>query len=190
MSDITQILQAVKMGEDAGERLWPMVYDELRKLAAHKLSSEAAGHTLQATALVHEAWLRLGGGKIGQAAQSWENRAHFFSAAAQAMRRILIDSARRKETQKRIPGEQRVDLNDVDVAAKADDTVLLRIDAALENLEREDPRSAELVKLRFFIGLSFHEASAALGVSERTAKRLWEFARAWMFRELKRDEAV
>ena len=159
----------------------PLVYDELRKLAAAHMANEAPGHTLQPTALVHEAWLRLAG-DAGPA--HFDNRGHFFAAAAEAMRRILIDSARRKEAQKRGAGLQRVNLDDVDVAAKADDTTLLRLDEALEKLAREDPPSAELVKLRFFAGLTTEQAAAALGISERTARRYWVFARAWLHDEL------
>ncbi len=181
MNDITQILQSVERGENSAERLLPLLYDELRKLAAHKLAQEAPGQTLQPTALVHEVWLRL----LGNENSQWNSRSHFFGAAAEAMRRILIDSARRKEAEKRGAGLQRVDLEDVDVAAKADGTTLLRMDEALEKLAREDPPAAELVKLRFFAGLTNEQAAAALGISVRTAKRYWAFARAWLHDELR-----
>ena len=183
MSEITRILTALQTGNSKGpaEELLPLVYDELRKLAAHKMANEAAGHTLQPTALVHEAWLRLAG---QDANAQFANRGHFFAAAAEAMRRILIDSARLKQAQKRGAGLQRVDLEDVDVAAKADGTTLLRMDEALEKLAREDLPAAELVKLRFFGGLTTEQAAAALGISVRTAKRYWAFARAWLYDEL------
>ena len=182
MSEFTRILTATQQGDPtAAEQLLPLVYDELRKLAAHKLANEAAGQTLQPTALVHEAWLRLSG---GSGPTEFDNRGHFFAAAAEAMRRVLIDSARRKEAHKRGAGFQRVNLEDVDVAAKADDSTLLRMDEALEKLSREDPPSAEVVKLRFFAGLTTEEAAAALGISERTARRYWMFARAFLHDEL------
>ena len=167
----------------SAEELLPLVYDELRKLAAARMAREAPGHTLQPTALVHEAWLRLSG-DAGPA--HFDNRGHFFAAAAEAMRRILIDSARRKDAKKRGAGLQRVNLDDVDVAAKADDNTLLRLDEALEKLAKEDPPSAELVKLRFFAGLTTEQAAAALGISERTARRYWVFARASLHHELQR----
>ena len=167
-------------GQSAEEFL-PLVYDELRKLAAARMAREAPGHTLQPTALVHEAWLRLSGDADPA---HFDNRGHFFAAAAEAMRRILIDSARRKDAKKRGAGLQRVNLDDVDVAAKADDNTLLRLDEALEKLAKEDPPSAELVKLRFFAGLTTEQAAAALGISERTARRYWVFARASLHHEL------
>ena len=182
MSDVTQVLSAMGRGDgQSAEEFLPLVYDELRKLAAARMAREAPGHTLQPTALVHEAWLRLTG-DAGPA--HFDNRGHFFAAAAEAMRRILIDSARRKEAKKRGGGLQRVNLDDVDVAAKADDNTLLRLDEALEKLAKEDPPSAELVKLRFFAGLTTEQAAAALGISERTARRYWVFARASLHHEL------
>ena len=183
MSAVTVILNRAQQGDPrAAEELLPLVYEELRKLAAHRMTNEVAGHTLQPTALVHEAWLRLTGdaGPV-----RFTNCGHFFGAAAEAMRRILIDSARRKEAQKRGAGLQRIDLDDVHVAAKADDTTLLRMDEALEKFGREDPPAAELVKLRFFGGLTNEQAAAALGISVRTAKRYWAFARAWLYDELR-----
>lgn len=162
------------------QELLPLVYEELRKLAAARMAGQWETSTLQPTALVHEAWLRLAGTRE----QTWENRAHFFAAAAEAMRRILIDHARRKHAGKRRPGTQRIDLSQVDVAIQADDELLLRIDEALERLTAEDAEAAKLVKLRFFVGMDYEEAAKALGISERTAKRHWTFARAWLFREL------
>jgi RNA polymerase sigma factor (TIGR02999 family) len=164
----------------AAQDLLPLVYEELRKLAAARMASQWETSTLQPTALVHEAWLRLAGNKE----QPWENRAHFFAAAAEAMRRILIDHARRKHAGKRRPGTQRIDLSQVDVAVQADDELLLQIDEALERLTVEDQEAAKLVKLRFFVGLDYEEAAKVLDISERTAKRHWTFARAWLFREL------
>jgi RNA polymerase sigma factor (TIGR02999 family) len=163
----------------AGDLL-PLVYDELRKLAAARLAGENNAHTLQPTALVHEAWLRLAGAKE----QAWQNRGHFFAAAAEAMRRILIDRARRKHALKRGANFAAIDLDSVDVAATADDESLLRIDEALQKLAAHDAQAAALVKLRFFAGLNYQEAARAMGISERTAKRCWTFARAWLYREL------
>ena len=184
MSDVTQVLSAMGRSDgQSAEEFLPLVYDELRKLAAARMAREAPGHTLQPTALVHEAWLRLSG-DAGPA--HFDNRGHFFAAAAEAMRRILLDSARRKEAKKRGGGLQRVNLDDVDVAAKADDTTLLRLDEALEKLAKEDPPSAELVKMRFFAGLTTEQAAAVLGISERTARRYWVFARASLHHELQR----
>lgn len=161
--------------------LLPLVYEELRKLAAHKLANEAHGQTLQPTALVHEAWLRLLQGN----GQQFENRGHFFAAAAEAMRRILIERARRKSAQRHGGGLERVALEEIDLPEKASDDVLLGVDAALEKLAREDARAAELVKLRFFAGLTMEQAAQALGITDRTARRDWRFARAWLFDSLK-----
>jgi RNA polymerase sigma factor (TIGR02999 family) len=180
MSAVTVILNRLQEGQShAAEELVPLVYGELRKLAAHKMASEAPDHTLQPTALVHEAWLRLVGGPC-----HFDNHGHFFAAAAEAMRRILIDSARRKEAHKRGARLQRVNLEDLDVAAKADDSTLLRLNEALEKLGHEDAPSAELVRLRFFAGLTTEQAAVTLGISERTARRYWVFARAWLHDEL------
>jgi len=182
MSDVTRILERVQQGEvKAAEELLPLVYEELRKLAAHKMANEPPGQTLQATALVHEAWLRLAGNED----QHWQNRTHFFGAAAEAMRRILIDKARHKRSLKRNAGAERLDLDQVDVAASADDETLLVVNDALEKLALEDPQSAELVKLRFFVGMTNEEAAHALGISERSAKRYWTFARAWLYQEIR-----
>jgi RNA polymerase sigma factor (TIGR02999 family) len=162
----------------AAEQLLPLVYDELRQLAAQKLALERPGQTLQATALVHEAYLRLVG---GEETQSWEGRRHFFAAAAEAMRRILIDRARQKRTRKAGGGRSRLDLDDVEpVREKENGDRLLALDDALRQLEAEDPRKAELVKLRFFAGLTAEQAAAALGVSTSTAEKDWAYARSWL----------
>lgn len=177
MSDDKLSLSEAAEGEaTAAEALLSLVYDELRKLAANRMAVEAAGHTLQPTALVHEAWLRLVRGND----QQFENRAHFFAAAAEAMRRILIDHARRKSAHKHGGGLERVDLDQIDVPARADDDTLLRVSESLDALAREDAKAAELVKLRFFGGLSVEEAAGVLGVTDRTARRYWRFARAWL----------
>lgn len=179
VSDVTRILQAIEQGEPhAAEELLPLVYDELRKLAAHKMANEAPGQTLQATALVHEAWLRLVGDAAGQ---HWDTRGHFFAAAAEAMRRILIENARRKARQKRGGNWERVELENLQLAFESDPLTLLGIDEALDQLAREHPPKAQLVKLRFFAGLSLPEAAKALGLPETTAKRHWAFARAWLY---------
>jgi RNA polymerase sigma factor (TIGR02999 family) len=160
----------------------PLVYDELRQLAAQKMAREAPGQTLQATALVHEAWLRLGGDRQ----PAWENRAHFFAAAAEAMRRILIDRARRAHALRRGGGARPISLDTLELAAEADDDQLLAVHEALEALAAHDAAKAELVKLRFFAGLTIEEAGRVLGLSEATAKRQWAYARAWLFREINR----
>lgn len=184
MSDVTQILERAERGDQkAAEELLPIVYEELRKIAAQKLARELPGQTLQATALVHEAWLRLNRPEP----QPWEGRTHFFGAAAEAMRRILIENARRKHSLKGGGGKEKVDLDAVDVAANADEDTLLAVNEALEKLTREDARAAEVVKLRFFVGMSNAEAAAALGLSERSVKRCWTFARAWLYDELRRE---
>jgi RNA polymerase sigma factor (TIGR02999 family) len=158
------------------------VYQELRQLAAYKMAGEAPGHTLQATALVHEAWLRLGGQQ-----QHWENRAHFFAAAGEAMRRILVENARRKSRIKRGGNLERVNLEDVDLPSPMPDDELLGLDEALSGLEKTDTRAAEVVKLCFFVGLTQEQAAQELGVSVSTVERSWNFARAWLFRELRKD---
>ena len=184
MSDVTRILERAQAGDpQAARELLPLVYEELRRLAAAKLSQEVGGQTLQPTALVHEAWLRLG----GNANQPWNGRGHFFAAAAEAMRRILIENARRKQRIKHGGQLQRVHLTTLDVAATSDDQQLLALDEALEKLARHDPLGAELIKLRFFTGLPNVEAAQLLGISERTAKRTWAYARAWLFEELKKS---
>ncbi len=161
------------------EELLPLVYEELRRMAAQRMSREAPGQTLQATALVHEAWLKLGAG-------CFDSRAHFFAAAAEAMRRILVDNARRKQAGKHGGGMQRADWSSLDVAAEAPDEQVLAVHEALDRLAARDPLGAELIKLRFFAGLPNVEAAELLGLSERTAKRTWAYARAWLFEELRR----
>ena len=164
------------------DALLPLVYNELRKLAAQKMARESPGQTLQATALVHEAWLRLGGDRQ----PAWENRAHFFAAAAEAMRRILIDRARSRQAVRHGAGARRVNLESVELAMEADDDSLLAVHEALDQLARHDAAKAELVKLRFFAGLTIDQAARVLGLSEATAKRHWAYARAWLYREINR----
>ena len=183
ISDLTNILERARKGETkAAEELVPLVYSELRQLAAQKMAREAPGHTLQPTALVHEAWLRLG----ADAQPQWQNRAHFFAAAAEAMRRILVDSARRKECLKHGGQLQRVDLDEVDLPLPMPDDQLLALDDALNRLVAVDERAAEVIKLCFFLGLTQDQAAHELGISVSTAKRLWLFGRAWLFREMKK----
>ncbi|HEU0009488.1 MAG TPA: ECF-type sigma factor [Verrucomicrobiae bacterium] len=178
------------MTEDCGEKSVPdavstwstRLYHELRQLAASQLSRHPPGQTLQATALVHEAWLKLGGSD-----QHWQNRAHFFGAAAQAMRQILIDQARRKAAVRHGGGQERAELNESKLIGGAPDEQLLEVNEALDRLAAHDPVKAELVKLRFFVGLSLGEAAEVLGISEPTARRYWTYARAWLFRELRRE---
>lgn len=182
MSDITLILRRLEQGDPlAADELLPLVYDELRKLAAQKMARESPGQTLQATALVHEAWLRLGGDRQPE----WRNRAHFFAAAAEAMRRILIENARRKKAARHGGRGERVDLDSLDLAAGMEDDQLLALHEALDRLAAHDAAKAELVKLRFFAGLTMEQAAKVLGISERTAKRHWAYARAWLYREIK-----
>ena len=182
MNEVTRVLSAIEQGDPhAAEQLLPLVYDELRKLAAQKLAQEKPGQTLQATALVHEAYLRLVSGDRGQ---NWNSRGHFFAAAAEAMRRILVDQARRKRADKHGGGRLHISLSE-DVAgpeARADD--LIALDEALSRLETHDTDAAQLVKLRYFAGLSHQEAAEALGISRGAADRLWALARAWLFRRL------
>lgn len=186
MTDVTRILSAIEQGDPkAAERLLPLVYDELRKLAAQRMVHEKPGQTLQATALVHDAYLRLVG---PDDAQKWESRGHFFAAAAEAMRRILVDNARRKRTEKHGGQRERLDLDAVDVAADAPSEDLLALDEALTKFAAEDPIKAEVVKLRYFAGLSEEEAARALGISRATAHRHWHFAKVWLFRELRGAE--
>jgi RNA polymerase sigma factor (TIGR02999 family) len=181
MSDVTRILSAIEQGEPyAAEQLLPLVYDELRKLAAQRLAHEAPGQTLQATALVHEAYLRL---VDVEKAQHWNSRGHFFAAAAEAMRRILVESARRKQADKHGGGRRRVDLPG-DLAAEARSDDLVALDEALSRLEQHDADAARLVKLRYFAGLPHQEAAEVLGLSRGAADRLWALARAWLFRQL------
>jgi RNA polymerase sigma factor (TIGR02999 family) len=183
VSDLTRILERVEQGDpNAAEQLLPLVYEELRRLAAHNMANEAAGHTLQPTALVHEAWLRL----VGAPAQDWNSRNHFFMAAAQAMRRILIERARQKARLKRGGDQQRDPLEELELASNADSETLLLIEEAMERFAVADPVKARLVELRFFTGLSLEEAAQVLGVSTPTAKRYWAYARAWLFQEIER----
>lgn len=179
MSEVTHILERVQAGDPkaAGELL-PLVYSELRKIAANKMAAERSGHTLQPTALVHEAWLRLAGDD-GQA--PFQNRGHFFGAAAEAMRRILIERARRRLAAKRGAGAEHLDLDDIEIASPLpDDDALLALNDALEKFSTLDARKAELVKLRYFVGLNFEEAAAALSIAVPTAKQWWAYARAWL----------
>jgi len=183
MPEVTQILTALERGEgQAAEELLPLVYEELRRLAAWHLANEQPGQTLQATALVHEAWLRL----VGKEDPQWNGRRHFFGAAAEAMRRILVENARRKKRLKRGGNLVRVDVEEVDLPSPMPDDDLLALDAALDRLAEVDPRAAELVKLCFFVGLTQEQAGKELGISLATAERLWSFARAWLFQEMQR----
>jgi RNA polymerase sigma factor (TIGR02999 family) len=182
MNAATVILNRAQQGDPkaAGELL-PLVYDELRRVAAARMAGGAPGHTLQPTALVHEAWLRLVG---NDSLAQFQGRTHFFAAAAEAMRHILIDHARRKQALRHGGGQQRVAVDDLEIAAPAEDDELLAVDEALERLARLDPAKAELVKLRYFVGMTLEEAAAALGLSEPAAKRRWALARAWLFHEI------
>ena len=177
MSDVTQILDRVHQGDSkAAEELLPLVYEELRRLAAHRLAGERNGHTLQPTALVHEAWLRIS----GTDERNWQGRQHFFAAAAEAMRRILVDHARRRQAAKRGAGANRLDVDEVDIPAPAPDDQLLAVNEALAKFATVDARKAELVKLRYFVGLTFEEAAEILGIAVPTAKQWWAYARAWL----------
>ena len=186
MSDVTLLLQKIERGDPhAAQKLLPLVYQELRKLAAAKMGRESAAQTLQPTALVHEAWLRLGGDQQ----PAWQNRAHFFGAAAEAMRRILIDRARRRRAQRHGGDQQRVDaaaLDQIADSGHADDQ-LLAVHEALDKFAAEDPQKAELVKLRYFAGFTLEEAAGVMGIPEGTAKRWWTYARARLYRDLRPD---
>lgn len=182
MSDVTRILESIQHGDPkAADESLPLVYGELRKLAASKMANEAPYQTLQPTALVHEAWLRL----VGEANPKFDGRAHFFAAAAEAMRRILIDKARCKRALRHGGGQQRVDIESVEIMVPADDDQLLAINDALDKLAVQNKVEAELVKLRYFVGLTLEEAAEVLGISARTADNYWAHARAWLFREIK-----
>jgi RNA polymerase sigma factor (TIGR02999 family) len=184
VSDVTRILHRVQQGDaKAAEELLPLVYDELRKLAASKMAQQPPGQTLQPTALVHEAWLKLN----GHPQASWHDRRHYFRAAAEAMRQILIDRARAKQRHKRGAGQARLSLDEVDLASDTEPETLLMVDEALEALAQHRPDEAELVKLRFYIGMNVDEAARALGISGKTAKRHWIHARAWLFQEITRS---
>jgi len=181
MSDVTQILERVEKGDGkAAEELLPLVYEELRKLAAAKMAQEQPGHTLQATALVHEAWLRL----IGDGGSRWQGRGHFFAAAAEGMRRILVENARRKQRLRHGGGQQRVELDGADLPIDADDDKCLQVDDALQALAKEDPIEAQVVKLRFFGGLKNEEVAEALGVSSKTVQRYWTHAKLWLYQRI------
>jgi RNA polymerase sigma factor (TIGR02999 family) len=185
VSDVTLILNAVQQGDHkAAEELLPLVYNELRRLAAWRMANERPGQTLQATALVHEAYLRL----IGQEEPGWQGRRHFFGAAAEAMRRILVENARRKKRLKHGGQLERVDLEDVDIPSPLPNDELLAMNEALDRLTEVDPRAAELVKLCFFVGLTQEQAAKELGVSISTVERTWAFARAWLFREIQKGQ--
>lgn len=181
MSDVTQILQAVERGDaKAAQEMLPLVYDELRRLAAYRMANEAPGHTLQPTALVHEAWLRLAGDEGAR----FENRAHFFGAAAEAMRRILVESARRKQSLKHGGNLRRVDVDALELPLPMPGDELLALDEALDRLATVDSRAAEVVKLCFFVGLTQEQAARELDISLATVERRWSFARAWLFQEI------
>ena len=187
MSDVRRTLDRAQAGDPlAAEELLPLVYGELRKLAGYMMAKEAAGHTLQRTALVHEAWLRLAAG--GQ--QHWNSRRHFFAAAAEAMRRILLEGIRRKQSQQRGGDWQRIELEESNLVLERPPTEMLDIDAALQKLGAEDALAADLVKLRYFVGLTLPEASEALNISHRTADRLWAYARSWLRQELEPGESA
>lgn len=178
MSDVTLILSRLETGEATGEQLLDSVYQELRRLAQAKIARERAGHTLQATALVHEAWMKLG-------SENWENRRHFFGAAAEAMRRILVDHARRKNAAKRGGGLGVVELDEALLVLNQPSEELLSIHEIIEELEQEDPQAAELVKLRYFVGLTMQETADALGLKKRKAEGIWEYGRVWLHRRLR-----
>jgi len=182
LSEVTHILTAIEKGDaKAADQLLPLVYEELRKLAAARMAQEAAGHTLQPTALVHEAWLRL----VGTQNPAFAGRAHFFAAAAEAMRRILIDRARRKRALRHGGGQQRMNLDQVDPASpEATDDQVLAVHEALDKLAAQDPVEAELVKLRYFVGLTVEDAAGILEISPRTARNYWAHARTWLYHEI------
>ena len=182
MSDVTRILESIQHGDPkAADELLPLVYGELRKLAAARMANEAPNQTLQPTALVHEAWLRL----VGNVNPKFDGRAHFFAAAAEAMRRILIDKARRKKAIRHGGDQQRLDVEGVEIAASCDEDELLAVNEALDKLAAQNKVEAELVKLRYFVGMTIDEAAEVLGISARTADNYWTHARAWLFREIK-----
>ena len=181
MNELTRILEEIEQGNSqAAEQLLPLVYNELRRLAAHKMSGEAGGHTLQATALVHEAWIRL----VGGSTQRFQNREHFFAAAAEAMRRILVDHARRKKSLKRGSGVTAEEFNEGAIILAGPPDELLAVNEALDKLAAKDAPAAELVKLRYFVGMTMEQAASAMGMAPRSAERLWTYARAWLKREI------
>ncbi|SPE61405.1 RNA polymerase, sigma-24 subunit, ECF subfamily [Verrucomicrobia bacterium] len=186
MNDITYLLEAIEQGDPkAANELLPLVYGELRKLAAHKMAAQAAGHTLQTTELVHEAWLRL----VGNQEAQFAGRAHFFAAAAEAMRHILIDSARRKRALRHGGNQAPLDIDSMEIAAPVDEDELLAVHEVLDKLAAEAPQKAAVVKLRYFVGMTFEEVAEVLGISVATAKRHWTYARAWLFAEMKPNKA-
>jgi RNA polymerase sigma factor (TIGR02999 family) len=186
MSDVTQILQAIQQGDSAAaDQLLPLVYGELRKLAAARMARETPGNTLQPTALVHEAWMRL----VGSENPNFDGCAHFFAAAAEAMRRILIDRARRKRAQRHGGDQERVVLQEVDVATEKEDDQLLAVNDALDKLAVQNKVQAELVKLRYFVGMTNAEAAEALGITEASAKHYWIHARTWLYQEITTSRA-
>lgn len=185
MNEVTRILNAIQQGEtQAADQLLPAVYDELRRLAAYKMAGEARSHTLQPTALVHEAWMRLS----APHQRNWENRAHFFSSAAEAMRRILVEHARRRQSLKRGGGAEQVALEESSIVLAAPPDELLAVHEALDKLEQDDPKAADLVKLRYFVGMTMDEAAAALGMAKRTAEGLWTYARVWLHKEIRSEQ--
>jgi len=187
MSEITRILRQISSGNQQGaEQLLALVYTELKRIAAHKMAGEAPGNTLQPTALVHEAWMRM----VGDGNAQFENRAHFFSAAAEAMRRILVDSARRKHAMKRGSGAPHEELQEDCLAQPVPDEELLAVDEALELLMKEDPAAASLVKYRYFVGMSMGEAAATMGMSLRSAERTWTYAKAWLRRQVRKKQSL
>ncbi len=185
MSDVTRILNAIERGDaKPTDELLPLVYEELRLLAAQKLSHEPPGQTLQATALVHEAYIRL----VGHEAENWSSRGHFFAAAAEAMRRILVENARRKKKLKRGGNRHRIDLSGIDISISGEIDDLLALDEALARLAREDPAKADLVTLRYFAGLTLEQVAQVLNISRATASRRWSYAQAWLFHEIDGDD--
>jgi RNA polymerase sigma factor (TIGR02999 family) len=185
-NQVTRVLERVRCGElSAASELLPLVYDELRRLAAAKMAHERPDQTLQPTALVHEAWLRL----VGNEEQKWNGRAHFFGAAAEAMRRILIENARRKAAARHGGGQARLDVNEIEIATTAPDDELLAVSDALEKFAAHDSQMAELVKLRYFVGLATEDAAEVLDISVRTAERWWNYSRAWLYQEFERQRS-
>jgi RNA polymerase sigma factor (TIGR02999 family) len=186
MSDVTHILQAIQQGDPkAADELLPLVYEELRKLAASRMARETPGHTLQPTALVHEAWMRL----VGSENPKFDGRGHFFFAAAEAMRRILIDRARRKKARRHGGGQERVDFEEADFATQKDDDQLLAMNDALDKLAAQNNVEAELVKLRYFVGMTTAQAAEVLGITEAAAKHYWIHARTWLYQEITADRS-
>ncbi len=184
MADVTQILNAIEQGDaQAAEKLLPLIYEELRVLAAQKMSHELPGQTLQATALVHEAYIRL----VGEEVRNWDSRGHFFAAAAEAMRRILVENARRKKSSKHGGDKMKVDLDYAELAIEEPSEDLIALDEALTRLSETDPSVADLVKLRYFAGLTIEQAAEFLGISRRTAVEHWAYARAWLRREISKS---